>query len=256
MRQKVERCAADLRAVLAGWEGVEAVVLGEAAEVELLDPYFAVQLEVYHRGNLPSAEERRRRLNDPAAFEAATFQAEDRFLVDDLPVRIRYRELSWFDLIIKRIDDRLWAPHDSGTWIFYQVIRGQILYQRSAWLDGLRERLQRLPESFWETLVESTRFAVERYLRDLSAAVYRNDPLFFLMACSGFVRSLCSFLFALNRRFEPTGRMLYEQVLNLPELPEGFRGRFESLLRHEQELPPERKREIAELLTRSILALC
>lgn len=255
MKQKVERCAAGLRAILAGWEGVEAIVLGEAAEVEVLDPYFAVQLEVFHRSALPSPEERRKRLGDPAAFEAASFQPEDRFLVEELPVRIRYRELAWFDQILKRIEDRLWAPHEAGTWIFYQVTRGEVLYQRSAWLDGLRERLRHLPESFWETLVDSNRFSVERYLRDLGAAVVRGDPLFYLMAAAGFIRSLCSFLFALNRRFEPSGRMLYERTLQLPELPEGFRGRFESFLRHEQGLPPERKREIAELLTRSILVL-
>ncbi len=255
LRQKVERCAAGLRAVLAGWEGVEAIVLGETAEVEVLDPYFAIQLEVYHRGDLPAAEERRKRLGDPAAFEAASFQSEDHFLVEDLPVRARYRELAWFDRILMRIEDRLWAPHESGAWVFYQVTRGQVLYQRGGWLDTLRERLQHLPDSFWETLVESSRFSVERYLRDLSAAVFRGDPLFYLMSSAGFTRSLCSFLFALNRRFEPSGRMLFEQTLQLAELPEGFRGRFESFLRHEQGLPPERKREIAELLTRSILVL-
>ena len=64
-----------------------------------------------------------------------------------------------------------------------------------------------------------------------------------------------SFLFAVNRTFEPSARLLVEKVLELPRLPDGFRGRFESMLRDDPELPRERKREIAELLVKSILPM-
>lgn len=251
----MERIASELCSVLSRWDGVEAIILGEAAEAGLLDPYFHIQVDVHHWGSLPPAGERRQRLHDPPAFESLTASAEDHFLAEELPVRIRYRELSWYDLILRRIEERLWVPHESGTNIFYRITRGQVLFQKTEWLDRLRERLERLPDSFWTDIVESTRTAAERLLRDLSAAVYRNDPLFYLLSSAGFVRNLCGFLFAFNRRFEPSGRTMYERVLELPELPEGFQGRFESFLRHEQELSPERKREIAELLTRSILIM-
>jgi hypothetical protein len=96
---------------------------------------------------------------------------------------------------------------------------------------------------------------VERALQDLNAAVYREDNIYFVFSSSVFVRSLCAFLFASNHQFEPNGRMLAEQISGLEDLPSEFAGRFESLLRQRSPLDPEQKREIAELLARSILAL-
>jgi len=69
------------------------------------------------------------------------------------------------------------------------------------------------------------------------------------------VKSICSMLYAINRRFEPSGRQLYEQILELDVLPENFRGRFYSILRDDPEFNHERKQEIAELMTRSVINL-
>jgi hypothetical protein len=129
------------------------------------------------------------------------------------------------------------------------------MFQRSPWLEIIRGRTQTLPDHFWQMLRDGARIANSYYLNDLRAATYRDDMLFTLVSMSRFVQSLCSFLFALNRGFEPSPRTILEKVTELPRLPDGFRGRFESLLRDDPELPPARKAEIAELLTKSILAM-
>jgi hypothetical protein len=85
--------------------------------------------------------------------------------------------------------------------------------------------------------------------------VLRGDELGYALFLAQFLRGLSAYLFALNRRFEPHQRLLASELLSLPRLPDGFAGRFESLLREEPELPRERKREVAELLARSVIKM-
>lgn len=255
MQRKVGKIAEELAQTLAAWPVVEAAVLGEAAEARLLDPYFTISVDVYHDGKLPSTSERRRSYGNPAAFDSMAPLGEDRFLREDLPVKIRYLETASYTLMLQRIEGRQWVFHDAGTYPFYRTVHGQLLYGRSGWVEQVRARLAALPEHFWQVVTDSTRQAVAYHLNDLRAAVYRADRLFAAFSLSQFLRSLCSFLFAVNRTFEPSARLLGEKVRALPRLPDGFAGRFESLLRDDPEMTPERKREIAELLAKSILPM-
>ena len=255
MQRKVAKISKQLTEVISSWDGVEAIVLGEAAEIRTLDPYFNIILDVYHMGNLLPVNDRREQFQHPAAFDTALVYPEDRFLMNDLPVRIRYQDTARFDLILNRIDNRLWVYRESGTCMFYRIQNGQILFQKSNWLENIKKKLSRFSDHFWDVVLESTRISVEYYLSDLNAAVFRNDYLFYLISSAAFLKSMCSYLFALNRCFEPSGRMIYEKVKNLPELPDEFLGRFESFLREDPALPPERKREIAELVAKSIISM-
>lgn len=255
MQRKVARISQELAENISGWQGIEAIVLGEAAEVKTLDPYFNINLDVYHHGSLAPGNDRRERLGSPLAFETAPVYPEDRFLLDDLPVRVRYQDTARFDLLLERIVDRLWVYREQGTSTFYRLRHGQVLYKKSRWLETTQKRLDELPGHFWDSVVVSARALVTYYLNDLNAAVYREDNLFYRLSAAGFIRALCCFLFGLNRRFEPSGRMLYQKVMSLPKLPDEFSGRFESFLRTGEGSSPARKREIAELLTKSILAM-
>ncbi len=255
LQRKVQRLSEELTELIRQWLGVTAIVLGEAAEIETLDPYFSITLDVYFTGNLPPANDRRSRFGNPTAFEAAPVFPEDRFLREDLPVRIRYHETGRFELILKRIKEGSWVSHASGTRPLYRLAHGQVLVQTTPWLDTIKKQLQALPERFWTQVQQSGRSNIGYYLNDLRAAVHRGDALFYTLSLAAFLREVCSFLFAFNRVFEPSGRMLFERVRALPQLPDGFHGRFESLLRDDPELPPERKGEIAGLLGRSLIAM-
>lgn len=255
MQRKVQKIAGELAAALSAWPGVEGVILGEAAEAAVLDPYFTISLDVYHSGALPVPAERRRACGNPSPFDSLAPLGEDRFLREDLPVKVRYQETSSYRLMLQRIEERQWVFHDAGTYPLYRMVNGQLLYQRSAWVDEARARLAAPPEHFWQVIMDSTRLAVAYHLNDLRAAVFREDPLFTAFSLSQFLRSLCGFLFAANRAFEPSARLLGEKVRSLSRLPDGFAGRFESLLRDDPLLPPQRKCEIAELLAKSILPM-
>jgi len=255
MQQKVGKITGELTRTLAAWPGVEAVVLGEAAEAAVLDPYFTISVDVYYTEALASAAERRRAFGNPSPFDSLAPLGEDRFLRDDLPVKIRYQDTASYVLMLQRIEQRQWVLHEVGTYPFYRMVNGQLLHQRSGWVEEVRARLGALPEHFWRSVMDSTRLAVAYHLNDLRAAVFRADPLFTTFSLCQFLRSLCGFLFAANRAFEPSARLLGDKVRALSRLPDGFAGRFESLLRDDPVLPPQRKCEIAELLAKSILPM-
>ena len=255
MQRKVARISEALTETIARWETAEAVVLGEFAEVKLLDPYFTISLDVCYTASLPPRNDRREQFGGPRSFDTVPGFTEDRFLIEELPVRIRYQETTRIELLLKRIADGQWVFHESGTYPFYRLAYGQVLLQRTSWLETVRGTLASLPEHYWQMLRDGARIATSYYLNDLRAAAHRSDSLFGLFSMSRFLQNLCSFLFAVNHSFEPSPRMMTEKVLSLPRLPDGFQGRFESLLREGPDLSTDRKAEIAELLTKSILSM-
>jgi hypothetical protein len=255
VQRKVARISEALTNTISAWETVEAIVLGESAEIKLLDPYFTISLDVYFTGVLYPRNDRREQFGAPRTFDTVPGFTEDRFLVEELPVRIRYQETTRIEFLLKRIGDGEWVFHEAGTHPFYRLAHGQVLFHRSDWLESIRRRLGTLPDHYWQMLRDGARIATSYYLNDLRAATYRSDSLFVVFSLSRFLQNLCGFLFAVNRSFEPSPRLMMEKVVDLPRLPDGFRGRFESLLREGPDLTVDRRAEIAELLTKSILAM-
>jgi hypothetical protein len=256
VKRRVNGIATDLTGIVSAWPGVEAITLGEAATIELFDPYFIIDIDVYHREPGPTSQERMRLLGNPSAFETLCHRNVDAFLVGDLPVRTQHTDTSRIDLNTRRATDASWVYHrETGTNMFYRIQRSQLLFDRGDWYARTRSSLEGFPQGFWEHIKDESRTWVQGSLQDLSASAFRNDDVFFVVAASRFVRSLCAFLFAANRRFEPDGRMLREELMGLASLPSEFLGRFESFVRQSPPLSPEKRREIAELLARSILAL-
>ena len=256
MRRKVERISTNLVERLKNWEGVDCILLADTPKSDDYDPYFFISLDVYYRGRLPGAEDRQRQFSDAGAFESSSVASKDRFLVEDIPVRIEYKDMGRIDEILQRTKDNMWVFRQTGTYMFYRLETGEILYAESEWIDTIREDLKALPDTFWTLLVQSSRATMEHYLSDLVTAVMREEDLFYLISAAGFIKSYLSLLFVVNRRFEPSGRKLYETVWTLKEIPENFKGRFESFLRESPEFPASRKMELAEHMARSILPMC
>jgi hypothetical protein len=235
--------------------GIEAITLHESAEIAPDDPYFYLSMDVYYRGALPEAADRKEIFSGAGAFESSSYAMKDRFFIDMLPVRIEYKHIDRINHLLRNPVENLPAFRDSGTYMFYRLRHGRIIFETGTWLHDVREQLDSIQDDFWKLLAESHRARAEHYLADLGSAVIRGDSLFYMVSLVGFIRAVCSLMFAVNHKFEPSGRQLKEQVLKLPVLPENFRGRFDSLVRDDPEFGPERKREVAELLTRSILLL-
>ena len=255
MRQKVERIAERLSMVMSAWKCVECVSLCEQAEGDVLDPYFALVLDVYHRGDVPSAEERRQAFGDPGAYESAQTQSKDRFFLEGLPIRVEYKSIERFEEFLGREDDLLWILKDTGTYPFYRIEHCRILYKRSDWIEGVKRRLSELPPKFWEDLRERFQLKMEHYLADLGAAAMQDDGFFYVMSTAGFARYAAGVLFIANRRFEPSHRSIEKKLGELPIVPDDFLARWETLLRSDLDMSRDQKYKVADLIAKSIVAL-
>lgn len=263
MKQRIQQIIDTIGGRLTGFPDIEAVTVHVGAE-EVYDPAFAVMFDVYYHGRLPGPGQREERFPDAFAFEASRSN-RDRFLFEDLPVRVEYRNVDRFESVLKVGDDSGRAVRETGTHSLYRLQHGGVIHssgrggygpeESEDWIQDVRRRIENLPEGFWQAIVVVSRSRMEHALADLVAAVAAEEELFYLLSAGEFVRSLCSVLFAVNRRFEPSGRELKNATLGLPVLPESFRGRFDTIVRQDPEVDLERKREIAELMARSVIAL-
>lgn len=254
MQQKVERAIERVVGIVRSWSSVDAVVALESGE-DIYDPYFFVSLDIYYSGELPSREEREAQFSDVFAFETLDPDRKDRFLLDEIPFRLEYKDEARFDELFRQAKKSAAVLRDGGTYPFYRIQNGRELFIESNWLGKMQDAVANLPEEFWDQLRTTYQARMEHNLNDLAAAVVREDQLFYMISLANFVRSICGVLLAVNREFEPSDRRLAETVRNLEVLPESFRGRFDSLLRQEPDLTPERKSEIATLFAKSVMAL-
>jgi hypothetical protein len=245
--------------VLSGWPGVECVSLNEAALPDTLDAYFALILDVFYSGEIPGAEERCGLYGDDVViFETANQGSKDRFLIGDIPVRIEYKSTAKIDELVDIADakrDQLWLIKDSGTYGYYRLSHGEILFARTGWIKAIRERLLNLDIVFWQAMRDANQSKMEHYLSDLGAALVQEDNFHYLISSAGFIKSACLTLLCINRRFEPSHRAYGRQVRSLGILPESFLAQFEAFLSNEGSLTMERKYSLAQLMARGIIAL-
>lgn len=259
MKHKTRLLVERLVGTISAWPAIECIALNEAAAPDTLDPYFALILDVYHDGPTPGPDDRLAAYGDDVAvFETSAQSNKDRFLIGSLPVRIEYKSIAKVDELVSIAaakTDQLWLIKDSGTYGFYRLAHGEILFRRSEWITGIRERLGRLGDGFWNQMREAHQSKMEHFLSDLGAALIQGDDFHYLQSSAGFIKNACVALFCINRRFEPSHRGFTDQVKALPVLPGDFAGRFESFLRSDPEMTVERKYSLAQLIARSVIAL-
>jgi hypothetical protein len=248
--KKIDRVIEELSGKLSGWQGIEAIMVMEN-ENDVHDPYFFLSFDVYHSGELPKAADRQETLGGILAFETNGQESKDRFLVDDVAVRLEYKPCRNYEQLLARPEA---GNAESGTFSLHRLKSGRVLFRRSDWIDRLRAAIENLPEGFWVHRREACQLQMEHFLADMEAARIRQDRLFYTLSMAGFINRLCGTLFALNRRFEPNHRLINRELLGLPILPESFNGSLDILLRF-GELPLDRHCEIAGLITRQVIAL-
>jgi hypothetical protein len=259
MKYKTRLLADRFVGILSGWTGIECITVNEAALPDTLDPYFALILDVFYSSPIPPPEERRRLYgSDLLAFETSLQALKDRFLIGDIPVRLEYKaaaKIEELTAIAEARPEDLWLIKDSGTYGFYRLAGGDVLFSRSGWLDGIRRKLAELGDSFWEGMRGASQSKMEHFLNDLGAAWLQNDEFHYLLASAGFIKEACLTLFCVNRRFEPSHRAYYRQVLELSRLPDSFPAELENFVRQGPELTMERRYSLAQAIARGIVDL-
>ena len=259
MKYKTKNLTERFVSLLSKWPEVECISLNETADSDTLDPYFALILDVYYDGTIPNPKERKIMYgHDATVFESSIGGAKDRFLVGNMPVRLEYKNIKKIEelaTIAESRHDDLWLLKDSGTYGYYRLLYGNILYSKTGWIDKVKNKLLNLNDEFWLLMRDTVQSKMEHYLSDLGAALINNDKFYYLISSSLFIKNACLAVFCINHRFEPSHKAYYKQVLELPVLPESFSAMLETFLRDNEELTMERKYNIAQLIGRSIIAL-
>ncbi|MDR0376935.1 MAG: DUF4037 domain-containing protein [Spirochaetaceae bacterium] len=259
MKYKTQVLVDRLVPILSQWPGVECVILNEAALPDTLDPYFALILDVFYGGVIPPPKDREHLYgNDISAFETSNQEKKDRFLAGDLPVRIEYKTIGQIEELVSFLDvkrESMWLIKDSGTYGFYRLAEGKILFSRSGWITTIQSRLSCPEDEFWSRLREANQSKMEHFLSDLGAALIQEDDFYYLISSASFIKYACLTLFCLNHRFEPSHRAYYNQARELPVLPESFPAQLETFLNSGSETTMERKYVLAQLIARAIVAM-
>jgi hypothetical protein len=255
VKYRIESVTGFLTNVVSGWGSVECIAIDQRADALASDPYFALVLDVYHRGPIPSPEQRRAAFGDPGAFESALGKSKDRFFLDEVPVRVEYKSVYRIDDLLDRPMDHIRLLKNSGTYPLYRLLHSRIIYGASGWILQARERLSNLPSDLWDALADSFLSKMEHYLEDLGTALVAGDEYFRLQSEAGFMRYAAASLFMRNRAFEPSHREIDASLRLLPVLPEDFLGPWETFLREDTDSTPARRRELAGLMARAILSM-
>jgi hypothetical protein len=259
MKYKTKMLADRFAQTLSAWPGIECVTVNEAAMPDTLDPYFALILDVFYSAPVPEAAERSRLYGpDTVAFETSAQVIKDRFLIGDIPVRLEYKSTAKVEELVDIADTRiesLWLIKDSGTYGLYRLANGEILFSRGNWISHIRDRLEHLGSSFWDGMRDANQSKMEHFLNDLGASYFQHDDFHYLLASAGFIKNACLTLFCFNHRFEPSHRAYYDQVLELPSLPESFPAQLESFLRQGPDVTMERRYSLAQVIARGIVSL-
>ncbi|MFP4362356.1 MAG: hypothetical protein ACLFR1_00670 [Spirochaetia bacterium] len=253
MKQKIKQVEADVAGLLSSWDGVDTITIAESADEDFSDPYFFLSLDVYYKGELPSIQERRDAFPKAFGFESSALNKKDRFLIDNVPIRIEYKFQDRVDEILENKDKVFGMLREAGTHMFYRLKENRVLVAKTEWLEAKREQLMQIHDAFWDQIADSAKARLEHHVSDIGAAVIRQDSYFFAAALSGYLSSLSTLLFSLNHQFEPAPRWVYERILHLPNLPDAFTGRFQSLLRFDGSISNAKKHEIAQLLAKSLI---
>jgi hypothetical protein len=260
MKYKTKMLVDRFTGILSEWPGVECVILNESAMSDILDPYYALILDVFFSAPIPDAQERYHVYgNDVIAFESSGQNEKDRFLIGDIPVRLEYKNIKKVEELVSITDSKvasLWLIKDSGTYGYYRLVNGNIVFSRGKWIDKIRKRLANASDTFWLEMRSAAQSKMGHFLSDLGAAALQNDRFHYLLAAAGFIKTACLTLFCANRRFEPSHRSYYKQVLELPLLPVSFPAELENFLNVEpEELTMDRRFSLAALIAKGIVAL-
>ncbi len=253
--ERVNRIIDSLIDIITTWEGLDAITSMEFLADETFDAYFFISLDVYYSKELPVFETRRDSFSDAIAFESSRAHLKDRFLVHDIPIRLEYKKLSTYADMLNNYKQYERQYRGSGTYGLYRIENAHIRYDPESKFKNLQKIIQKPENEYWRFLYNIFRGTTVHFLGDLSAAALRNDHYFFLFSSSGFLHNFIRLLFTINKQFECSGRQVYKDVFTLNILPENFVGRFETFLRSDGGISLEKKAEVAELLTTSVIGM-
>ena len=254
MKYKVEELTNFLKDTISGWNSVECITVDPRSDTFAFDPYFALVIDVYYKGKIPSSEKRQKAFGDPGDFETAAGKTKDRFFLDEMPIRIEYKDIAGMNRLVAKPMQNLKILKNSGTYSFFRLKNNNIIFSASEWITRTRKSLDKFPDSAWEALHDSFSAKMEHFLADMGGASFSGDKFFLLLSEAGFMRFAAASIFMANRQFEPSHRDIEDHLRKLGSVPEGFWAAWDALLQKTVDIPALKRFEIARVLAGSVLS--
>jgi hypothetical protein len=255
MKKKIAEVTDFLSTTISKWKGVGCIAVDPRADTLDYDPYFALVIDVYYKGKIPSSRRRKAMFGDPGAFETALGRSKDRFFLSEIPVRVEYKNINQVEGLVLRPLQYIKILKNSGTYPLFRLENAQVVHDSIGWIEEAKSALRIFPDKAWNALRESFAAKMEHYHSDLGASSASGDQFFFRISEAGFLRYAAAALFMHNRCFEPSHRDIQSRLKSLPKIPDGFWGPWDTFLRSDLDIDPRQSFEIARIITRSILSL-
>ena len=252
--RKAASVAQRIASILSAWDEVESVCVLSYGE-DRYDPYFALSVDAYVSSPVRDPAQRQPSFSEAGAFESAVLGNKDRFLSGDIPVRIEYKVTDRFSALARAATEGTCLLRAAGTFAFHRLATCELLFSRSGWFERIIESLESIPDSFWSEVIRVQLASLEHVYGDLQAARAREDAFYFTVTAGRFATKVTSLVFAMNRTFEPSSRLMIDRVLTLPEVPDSFEGNIEHFARVDSVMSMDQRTEIAELMIKELAGL-
>lgn len=218
-------------------------------------PLFCLKLDVFHRSTIPGYPQRLARVLGAQWLETSVSRSKDRFFLEDVPVHVDFKLVSRVDAELTGLHGGATGLQEETTYGLFRLYHGIPVLTASPWIRSVKAQLEHLPGAFWDFQKKNLADRLEHLLSDLAAAHFNQDGLFFQITLARFLTTLAELLLAHNHRFLGPPEELGFQLEGLEDLPAGFTGYFDGLLRDDASFDRERRLGLARNLAKGALAL-
>jgi hypothetical protein len=83
-----------------------------------------VTLDVYRDGDIPERDERQKAFPEALYFDSSRVKNKDRFMLEDLPIRISYKDCARVDAVLQETHGESWLSMERGS-ILCRTVSGK-----------------------------------------------------------------------------------------------------------------------------------
>lgn len=255
MIQKINQQVETILHGLAGSPEVECVQRIPYLAAMPSSPLFCLKLDLFFRGPIPQFPDRLKALPSIQFVETSLSREKDRFFMNQMPIHLDYKTVSQVEEELADLDLPDPPLRQDTTYSLFRLYHGIPVHTKSAWIRGVKAKLEALSDDFWGFQKTNLASRLEHLLSDMAAANFNRDGMFFQIAQARFLETLAELLFAFNRQFLGPPEELKFQIEGLDVLPSGFTGYFETMLRDDSTIDRDRRVSLARRLAEGVLGI-
>ncbi len=256
MVQKINRLVESLVQGFKSWPSLEAVQkIPYQSYSDALFEFTSLKIDVILEGEIPVQKQRLKVLPPHEFLETSLAATKDRFFLESIPVHVEYKKTREIETLVAGVRDEPFTLTQGSTYGLFRVFWGVPVVSRTGWIDQQKHILETLPEGFWRWHGANLNARLEHQLADMGTALFHQDPLQFPLSLAQLLETVTEHLLTFHHQFLCPPEQRLRALEALPNLPSGFMGLLNSLIRSDGALDHERKLTVARRLVEQLLSL-